>query len=251
VGGPPTHRLTFTHATWAGGARTASTCADSHGLSLRRYGRPSELRPSSVGSLFLVTRSIPVPLRVRHRYRVAGRLAAAMLSWPSRPSTPFASLPRSSSSPSLLSAEDSRLPRALPDFESPTSPFSPAFRNTFAARWQAHPRGPFNTPERVAAARAARLELPAAGMRSGFEARQQALRRSVGGFHSSGDSGLPASPFSSPLGRESPSRPLTPHLSSASRIATPSGLRATPRLVTQGSLHGHGVQRPSWWGDGL
>ena len=220
----------------------------------------SPVRTCAVFGRFFLCRDGHPSIRVRvlrvrvarHRYyRVAGRLAAAMLSWPSRPSTPFVSLPRSSSSPSLLSAEDSRLPRALPDFESPTSPFSPAFRNTFAARWQAHPRGPFNTPERVAAARAARLELPAAGMRSGFEARQQALRRSVGGFHSSGDSGLPASPFSSPLGREAPSRPLTPHLSSASRIATPSGLRATPRLVTQGSLHGHGVQRPSWWGDGL
>ena len=61
-GGPPTHRLTFTHATWAGGARTASTCADSHGLSLRRYGRPSELRPSSVGSLFSCHAIHPCPV---------------------------------------------------------------------------------------------------------------------------------------------------------------------------------------------
>jgi hypothetical protein len=181
-----------------------------------------------------------------------------MLSWPSRPGTP--TLPaRVSSSPSLWStaassSSSSLVSQSLPDFEDSLSPFSPNFRNTFAARLQPHARGPFNTPERVAAWRAARLDLPVAGTPSGFGYRQQALRRPAGGYPLPSH-GVSLSNSPAPR-RDALSRAPTPspNLVSATRIAAPSELRALSPLVSTGSLeslHRHGVQRPSWWGDGL
>jgi len=115
-------------------------------------------------------------------------------------------------------------PLDLPDFSSPTSPVSPAYRE----RSRALPAA--ERERRVYATRAAIATLPAAGTPTSFRElrlaehaihREQALR--------------------SPPRRDARTAGLTYAAPPAHR---PSPIRAPPSP----SLHAHGVVRPAWWG---
>lgn len=179
-------------------------------------------------------------------------MAAQALTWSSRPGTADSSTMGFSSPltrpPALriTPGAAAERPYNLPDFADPRSPASPNFRDTFAGRMQPTSRGPFNAPDRIAAYKSAQLALPAAGTPTGFAFRQEALRRPTGAEF------VPHSSFgrssSSSFFRPSTSTPSLLRSPSASRLGATSTLRATPALMTLGSLHAQGVQRPSWWG---